>query len=263
MDQHLQPERPQEGAAPRPQPGADADSALARRRRFLLGGLGSVPLIVTLANRPALATGSQTCSISAALSGNMSRPMDNVCGDSPGCWKNHALSNNGAAWTRTGLSPNTPFASVFPMLNSNPDPYDTNPSNPPANQRWSVKPASGTMLQALNGTLIIEVELTDTSGKRRVSAEVDLLVTNAFQRHCAAAILNARYYGYPSFPLTPQQVLDKVTAMTTGTSSYGTFITDGSGATGTTNQGKLKTAISNITSQFDGYNNRGHACPAA
>jgi hypothetical protein len=67
-----------------------ADAGRERRRRVLLGGLAAAgPMIVTLASRPALgATG--VCTVSGYTSINPSQATGNtqVCGDSPGCWKN-------------------------------------------------------------------------------------------------------------------------------------------------------------------------------
>src|SRR5690349_17632512 len=81
------------------------DQILERRRRFLTGGLATVPIaITTLANRPALA-GDQLCTVSARMSGNLSRPVRGPCGSSPGCWRNHALSHDAASWQVTKLSP--------------------------------------------------------------------------------------------------------------------------------------------------------------
>lgn len=227
---HLKPETASEGDPTN----AARDRALERRRRFLTGGLSAVPVVITtLANKPALAA--NFCTVSAVLSGNASRPMTNPCGVSPGCWKNHALENNASSWTVAGFSPNDPFTSVFPMLNTPP---------------WSCYPASATMLDALNGGVTIAVTLTD--GANTVTLNN---FAAGFPLQICAAVLNAGFFGTPAYPMSVQQVKNAI--ITTITANK----TSGSGACSNGNQGKIKTAISNLTSQLNGYNTVTPECP--
>jgi hypothetical protein len=235
MDSHL--ERKAPGVAP-DAPKTDSaearERALARRRRFLMAGLSSAPLIATLANRSALATTTRACTISAWHSANASRPVTGRCGVSPGCWGQHALTNNAAAWTAAGFSPSQLFTSVFPMLKTSP---------------WSVYPSNVTMLSAIKGGAIIKLKLVD--GSKTVT--IDNFAA-AFPLQICAAVLNAGYFGTPAYPLTIQQVKDRIIAITSKT-------TTGDGATSQTTQSAFKNAISSLTSELDAYNNLSNDCP--
>jgi len=211
------------------------ERVVERRRRFLLGGLSAVPTIVTLANRPALATGGRVCTVSAALSGNASRPLTGRCGSSPGCWKNHALRNNASSWTYAGFSPNQLFISVFPMLNTAP---------------WSVSPSNATMLQALNGQVTIKVRLTDGSKTATISN-----FSSGFPLQICAAILNAGFFGTPAYPLTVQGVKNEIIA------ALASCKTSGSGATSSSNQSTIRNKISALTAKFDSYIVQDTECP--
>jgi hypothetical protein len=86
------------------------------RRGFVLAG---APIILTLANRTAHATGGGggfVCSMSILASANLSNPIERNanCGVSPGCWKHNAHSDS--MWQSTGIDPATPIGSV-PGLN--------------------------------------------------------------------------------------------------------------------------------------------------
>jgi hypothetical protein len=236
MESHIQQEpemTASEGGTDRAN--AARDRALERRRRFLTGGLAAVPVaITTLANRPALAT-NNFCTISAVMSGNASRAITGPCGSSPGCWKNHALSNNASSWTAAGFSPHDLFTTVFPMLKTAP---------------WKCYPSDATMLQALNGEVTVKVTLTDGSKTVVLSS-----FASAFPLQICAGVLNAGFFGTPSYPLTVQGVkLAVISAITANPTS-------GSGACSSSNQGKIKTAISTLTNQLGGYNNVTTDCP--
>ncbi len=88
------------GEAPAPSTGESAEERAHRaaRRRILIGGLASAPVILTLASRPAMAGGSyggghqvKKCGISGKLSGNLSHQhADNTTycrGKKPKYWK--------------------------------------------------------------------------------------------------------------------------------------------------------------------------------
>ena len=77
-------------------------------RRLVLGG---IPIAVTLASKPALAMTGQ-CSVSNALSGNLSHPLPNGvnCGMTPQTWVDLAGTNQ--LWPRTGMYPQTTFISA-------------------------------------------------------------------------------------------------------------------------------------------------------
>jgi hypothetical protein len=68
----------------------------AGRRRFLTAGLGAAPVILTLSNRPALATGGRVCTpsayVSVAIGTSLTGPQ-RCYGRSPGYWKNHCPSS--------------------------------------------------------------------------------------------------------------------------------------------------------------------------
>jgi hypothetical protein len=235
MDSHIQ-RKPDMAASESATDRADAarDRVLERRRRFLTGGFTAVPVVITtLANKPALAA--NFCTVSAALSGNASRPITGPCGSSPGCWKNHALSNNASSWTAAGFSPNDLFTTVFPMLNIAP---------------WKCVPNDATMLQALSGEVVIKVKLTDGSKQEWLSN-----FNSGFPLQICAGVLNAGFFGTPAYPLSVQQIKYKIIAVITA------FPTSGSGATSNSNQANIKNAISALTSELDGYNNMTPECP--
>jgi len=79
------------------------------RRKFSKTGLVAAPVIMTLASRPAL--GAYQCSVSGAISGNLSNIDDSIpCGSkSPGWWKNNADS----IWLVAGYTRDVKFHSVF------------------------------------------------------------------------------------------------------------------------------------------------------
>lgn len=97
----------------------------ALRRQLLLGGIATTGMLVTLANRPALAwnkggDANNNCTLSALGSVNPSHPTAGPCGDSPGCWKN----KNCDVWSPSSYFKNqpvlynwnTPLSSVCPNL---------------------------------------------------------------------------------------------------------------------------------------------------
>lgn len=197
--------------------------ALARRRRFLTGGLSAVPAIVTLANKPALAK--NFCTISAKLSGNASRPMRGPCGSSPGCWKNHALRNNASSWTSTGLSPHGLLTSLFPILKTNP---------------WRCVPSDATLLQALDKSCVIQAKVN--------GSWVDPKFPKAFTAQIVAGVLNARFFGI-AYPMSEEAIKASVINALSFSSSL--------------NDSKLKNCkdkVSTLTDTLGGYNNVNDEC---
>lgn len=77
-------------------------------RRLILGG---IPVAATLASKPALAMTGE-CSVSNALSGNLSHPLPEGtnCGLTPESWIK--LAGTEQRWTRTGFAPSTSFLSA-------------------------------------------------------------------------------------------------------------------------------------------------------
>jgi len=144
-------------------------------RRLILGG---IPIAVTLASKPALAMGE--CSVSNALSGNLSHPLPagTNCGMTPDTWMKLAGTNQ--LWSRTGCTPSMRFTSACPG---------------PTNATWTCGTQS--MLSALEGGLTVscKIEGTDT-----------LLTASQFGAHCAAGILNAACFSPNNYPKTMSQV---------------------------------------------------------
>lgn len=197
--------------------------ALARRRRFLTGGLSAVPAIVTLANKPALAT--NFCTISAKLSGNASRPITGPCGSSPGCWKNHALSNNASSWTSTGLSPYGLFTDLFPLLKTEP---------------WKCIPTDATLLQALDKTPVIKVKIS--------GSWVNHKFPEAFTAQIVAGVLNARFFGV-AYPMSE----DAIKTSVLNALSFESPLT-------THKVNDIKGKVSVLTDLLAGYNNVNDEC---
>ncbi len=119
-------------------PADQAEQVSARRearRRFLLGGAATAPVILTLTSRPAFAS---QCSVSGRQSGNLSKPADHQCvGLTPGYWKTHPDQWNGSGYdpgkcteTKHGMTKNgtcttysggTRCADIFSILVDPPD----------------------------------------------------------------------------------------------------------------------------------------------
>lgn len=86
------------GKAGEPDQPSEADARRDARRRVLLGGLATAPLILTLASRPALSAagnhwgGGKFCGPSTLMSGNTSsnHEPEGCRGKTPGYWKTHA-----------------------------------------------------------------------------------------------------------------------------------------------------------------------------
>jgi hypothetical protein len=237
MDSHIQ-QKPDttvsEGGAQRAK--AARDRVLERRRRFLTGGLSAVPVVITtLANRPALAA--NFCTVSAVLSGNASRAITGPCGSSPGCWKNHALSNNASSWTAAGFSPGQSFTSVFPQLNSAP---------------WKCYPSNATMLDAISGGVIIKVKLRATDDPN-YSVWLDNLAAG-FPLQICAGVLNAGFFGTPAYPYTVQGIKTLVTNITT-------LPTTGKKGNLNSVASNIKNAVSALTSDLNSKNTVTDDCP--
>jgi hypothetical protein len=130
------------------------------RRNFIKGVAVSSALITTITSKPVWAS---QCSISGNLSGNASHHDENeVCtfsAYSPGGWLQGRASGNAGTnpslWPYTGVSPSTPFSTLFPAA----------PSQQTMGNNWA--PFQGTVEQALGGG------------------------SHGWERQCACAWLNA------------------------------------------------------------------------
>ncbi|WP_448565083.1 hypothetical protein [Thalassotalea ganghwensis] len=91
------------------------DSSPASRSNTRRRLLKSSPALLLLANRPTFAG---TCSISGFMSATVGTSIETfdsaACnGWSPGNWKNNSGQITNSAWNMTGVSPSTPFSSIF------------------------------------------------------------------------------------------------------------------------------------------------------
>jgi len=184
-------ERPTPADQP-PRPAAESDAPRNPGRRIILGG---IPIAVTLASKPALAMTHQ-CSVSNALSGNLSHPLPNGvnCGLTPGTWASLAGTNQ--LWQRTGFFPSTNFTSAA--------------GSPGFGSGWIV--GSQSMLSALQGGLSIQI---------KIGGVQTTLNAAVFGEQVAAALLNAAAFSPNNFSESLAQVQQKVRAvwMTTPTST--------------------------------------------
>ncbi len=167
-----------------PQPPDSAAASNAPRnpgRRIILGG---IPIAVTLASKPALAMTRQ-CSVSNALSGNLSHPLPNGvnCGLTPATWASLAGTNQ--LWQRTGFFPSTNFSSAA--------------GTPGFGSGWIIGGQS--MLSALQGGLIVQIKLKGTT---------TTLNAALFGEQSAAALLNAAAFSPNNFPDSLSQVQQKI-----------------------------------------------------
>jgi hypothetical protein len=142
-------------------------------RRLVLGG---IPIAVTLASRPALAATGQ-CSVSNALSGNLSHPLPNGvnCGMTPLTWCNLAGTNQ--LWPRTAMYPQTVFSSAI--------------GGPGLNSGWTIGTQS--LLGALQGTLSIQCT---------INGKATTLNAQLFGEHVTAGMLNAAAFSPNNFSKT-------------------------------------------------------------
>ncbi len=147
-------------------------------RRILLGG---IPIAVTLASRPALAL-TQQCSVSNALSGNLSHPLPSGvnCGLTALTWCNLAGTNQ--LWPRTAMYPQTTFISAC--------------GGGPTNGAWTC--GNQSLLASLQGSLVITCKIKGTA----VTLNAQL-----FGEQAAAAILNAAAFAPNNFPKSLGAVL--------------------------------------------------------
>jgi hypothetical protein len=139
------------------------------RRQLVIGAGATASLILTLANRPALAA--KACNHSTWISwkGELTNPSQepaNCIGDSPATWSSNVASlwapSWGHAYTKT-----TSFTGTFPACTAN---------------GWSLKSGTNTLASALAGTIVIQ----RGSGNN--------LSTN-FPKQAVAALLNINFYG--------------------------------------------------------------------
>jgi hypothetical protein len=90
-----------------PETGSSAEG----RRQFIKKTIVTVPVILTVTSQPVWAwTRCRRCTISGQLSGNLSGPQDEDCGEgcTPGYWKNHRK-----AWCATGYEREDIYNHVF------------------------------------------------------------------------------------------------------------------------------------------------------
>jgi hypothetical protein len=130
-------------------------------RRLVLGG---IPIAVTLASKPALAMTGE-CSVSNALSGNLSHPLPNGvnCGLSPQTWIDLAGTNQ--LWQRTAMYPSTNFTSAC---------------GSPGFGEWQC--GSQSMLSALQGSLTVQC---------KINGQETTLNAQLFGEQVGAGALNA------------------------------------------------------------------------
>jgi len=173
-------DRPPPSSQP-PSPAAESDAPRNPGRRIILGG---IPIAVTLASKPALAM-TQQCSVSNALSGNLSHPLPTGvnCGLTPATWASLAGTNQ--LWQRTGFFPSTNFTSAA--------------GSPGFGSGWIVGMQS--MLSALQGGLIIQI---------KIKGNQTTLNAALFGEQAAAALLNAAAFAPNNFPDSLSQVQQKI-----------------------------------------------------
>jgi hypothetical protein len=146
-------------------------------RRLILGG---IPIAVTLASKPALAMHAE-CSVSNALSGNLSHPLPQGvnCGLTSDSWVK--LAGTEQLWNRTGFAPSTGFLSAC--------------GTSLFGDTWTC--GNQSLLAALEGSLTVSCKIG--------GAAVELNAA-AFGAQVAAALLNAACFSPNNFPMSLGQV---------------------------------------------------------
>jgi hypothetical protein len=140
------------------------------RRQLIIGAGATASLILTLANRPALAAKSCNHSTWISWKGELTHPSQEpaTCvGDSPATWTGNAASLWAPSWG-TSFTTSTSFSSTFPSVTAN---------------GWSIKSGTNTLASALAGNIIL---------KRGSSSNV---LSANFPAQGVAALLNANFYG--------------------------------------------------------------------
>ena len=140
------------------------------RRQLIVGAGATASLILTLANRPALAA--KACNHSTWISwkGELTHPSQepaNCTGDSPATWGSNAASLWAPSWG-TSFMTTTSFSSTFPSVTAN---------------GWSIKSGTNTLASALAGNIILK----HGSASNVLSAD--------FPAQAVAALLNINFYG--------------------------------------------------------------------
>ena len=139
------------------------------RRQLIIGAGATASLILTLANRPALAAKSCNHSTWISWKGELTHPSQepaSCTGDSPATWSSNAASLWAPSWGN-GYTTSTSFTSTFPAVTAN---------------GWSLKSGTNNLSSALAGNIVIQ----HGSGNN--------LSTN-FPKQAVAALLNANFYG--------------------------------------------------------------------
>ena len=150
-------------------------------RRLVLGG---IPIAVTLASQPALARTGQ-CSVSNALSGNLSHPLPSGvnCGMTPLTWCNLAGTNQ--LWPRTAMYPQTVFSTAV--------------GGPGLSSGWVL--GNQSLLAALTGTLTVQCT---------INGKATTLSAQLFGEHVAAGMLNAAAFSPNNYPKTLGEIQTSV-----------------------------------------------------
>lgn len=171
-------------------------------RRFILTGM---PFAMTLANRPAFATGGGQCTMSLLASLTNSHPVrsDLNCGVSPGCWKQHALdcTNTWESLQAAGISTGQTFRSLFSM---------------PA--AWTL--VSGTSTTAIEANLL-QVLQNNYKFRYNGPGSNDFTTSNSgAPKHILAGLLNAVAFNgglvvngvhvMGHYPVTPSSIMTAV-----------------------------------------------------
>ncbi|HEX3501669.1 MAG TPA: hypothetical protein VHT04_20325 [Stellaceae bacterium] len=141
------------------------------RRQLIIGAGATASLIVTLANRPALAA--KACNHSTWISwkGELTNPSQepvNCTGDSPATWSSNAASLWAPSWG-TAYTTTTSFTGTFPAATAN---------------GWTVKSGHNTLGSALAGNIIIQHAPPGTN-----------VLSANFPQQAVAALLNINFYG--------------------------------------------------------------------
>jgi hypothetical protein len=208
---------------------SSSSNALARRRKFLAGGLATSSFVATLASRPALAD--TVCTISGFHSLNPSKADEAFlkCGDSPGCWKGQNLNIWASSFkkrdgTFTIYQQSTIIGSVT-GLNSNPGGL--------ANPIWT-NATSVTLLDMINHSTQLTLQFAGTS-------TVINPLSNGQEADLAAALLNQTFFG------TDAVGFDALTLIGNAISQANTAAADTTKTTG-----QRTTTIQGIFSTLDG-----------
>ena len=242
----------QEAASSASETGSQGSRSASSRRMLLRGSLVAAPTILTLKSRPVLASG-KTCSPSAFMSKNPSKPLEQACGDSPGCW----TQKNYLKWSEyTGgvYQHGTSLKATFSaMAQTRTVTINGQQQTIP---RCTFKISGATVSDlSLSQCILVQGDVFVEAIKNGVKTSVKAIeVSNGFQLQIVAGILNGAFYGDTYVLGGDDRIISIVNDAIVKASTIPS--TSSLGA-----NDWVKSVLDPVNRQLDTWNNQGTICP--